>query len=59
MARHGKTQADISELLGITRQGVSQRLLGRIDFRVAELQKIATYLDIPVSELLGETKAAS
>lgn len=58
LARSGKTQEDIAEVLGITRQGVSQRLLGRVEFRVSELQKIADYLGIPVSALLGEKASA-
>jgi transcriptional regulator with XRE-family HTH domain len=57
MARRGKTQGDIAELLNITRQGVSQRLLGRVDFRVGELQRIADYLAVPVADLISEAVA--
>ena len=57
LARNGKTQADLAELLGITRQGVSQRLLGRVDFRLRELSLIADFLGVTVTALLGEAAA--
>lgn len=53
MARRRKSQADIADLLGITRQGVSQRLLGRVDFRLSEVQQIATFLEVSVADLIG------
>ena len=60
MARRRKRQEDIAELLSLTRQGVSQRLLGRVDFRIGELQAIADYLSVPISVLLTDNaKAAS
>ena len=57
MARNGKTQTDLAQLLGITRQSVSQRMLGRVDFRVSEVQAIATSLNVTVADLIGEAAA--
>ncbi|KRQ20032.1 hypothetical protein AOT85_18855 [Mycobacteroides sp. H054] len=58
-ARRGKNQGDLAQLLGISRQGVSQRLLGRIEFRVGELQAIAAFLDVPITALLADQAVAS
>lgn len=52
LARKGKTQADVSEVLGITRQGVSRRMLGSVDFKVSELYAIAELCGIPVTTLI-------
>ncbi|MEE3066541.1 MAG: helix-turn-helix transcriptional regulator [Actinomycetota bacterium] len=59
LARRGKTQEDIAGLLGFTRQAVSRRFLGRVEFRVNELQAIAEYLDVPMSALVDPAEAAS
>lgn len=58
-ARRGKNQNDLAELLGISRQGVSQRLLGRIEFRVGELQAIAAFLNVPITTLVPDQAVAS
>ena len=58
LARRGKSQGDLAQLLGITRQGVSQRLLGRVDWRISELQTIAEMLGTTVGQLVdGGVKA--
>lgn len=60
LARQGKRQVDIAEQLGFTRQALSKRLHGHVDFRVAELHAIAELLGIPISKLVNDsTKAAS
>lgn len=59
MARHSKTQDDIAELLNLSRQAISRRMLGHIQFRVDELQKIAELLNVSVSDLLGEQRASA
>lgn len=60
IARRGKNQVDVAEALGITRQAVSNRLLGRVEFRVSEVQAIADYLGVPASVLVDDhSKAAS
>jgi len=59
LARNSKSQGDLAELLGITRQGVSQRLLGRVDFRLGELRTISEFLGVTVGELVDGANKAS
>jgi transcriptional regulator with XRE-family HTH domain len=59
MARRKKTQADLADLLGIVRQGVSQRLAGQVDFRIGELQTIADYFGVPLAELVDDDRASA
>lgn len=57
LARNGKTQTQLADHLGITRQALSQRLLGRIDFRMGEVTATATFLGTTISALVGEVAA--
>ena len=59
LARQRKKQGDIAEVLGITRQGVSRRLLGITPVDVDELAIIAELLNVPMAQLLGEEKASA
>lgn len=60
LARSGKRQVDLAKFLGFTRQAVSKRLHGHVDFRVTELHAIAEYLGVPISALVNdETKATA
>lgn len=57
LARIGKTQSDLADHLGITRQALSQRLLGRVDFRMGEVTATASFLNTTISALVGEVAA--
>jgi transcriptional regulator with XRE-family HTH domain len=57
LARKRITQMEVAACLGVSRQNVSQRLNGRVDFRVSELVAIAGLLDIPAAALLAESAA--
>ncbi len=57
LARNGKTQSDLADHLGITRQALSQRLLGRVDFRMGEVTAAATFLGTTIATLVGEVAA--
>jgi transcriptional regulator with XRE-family HTH domain len=57
MAKKGKDQGDIAEVLGISRQQISLRLRGKIPIRVDELEKIAKFLQVPASQFLAERAA--
>jgi len=59
IARRGKTQGDIAAVLGFTRQSLSQRLLGRVEFRASELQAIADHLGVSIAELVEQPKASA
>jgi len=52
MVRNGKTQADLANLLGITQQGISRRLIGRTPFPMAEVITLAAYFGVDVTYLL-------
>jgi transcriptional regulator with XRE-family HTH domain len=57
MARHGYTQRQLAEALGLTQATVSGRMTGKTDFTVSELRHISSWLGVPVSRLLGEPAA--
>jgi transcriptional regulator with XRE-family HTH domain len=59
LARRRIRQIDVAERLGVSRQNVSQRLNGSVDFRVGELIAIADLLGITVVELLGGVKVSA
>lgn len=52
------SQETLGQVLGISQQAVSRRLSGQVDFRLAELQTLATYFDVPVEHLLNPAKSA-
>lgn len=52
MAEAGVNQADIAVDLGITRQAVSQRLTGRLDWKVGELRLVARRCNVSITDLL-------
>lgn len=59
IARAGKSQSDVAQHIPLSQQSLSQRMQGRVPFRISELQRIADYLGISVNALVSETKAAS
>jgi transcriptional regulator with XRE-family HTH domain len=58
MARQQVNQQRIAEVLGYSRQAFSRRMTGEVPFDVAELEKIATFLNVPVTSLLAAGRAA-
>jgi transcriptional regulator with XRE-family HTH domain len=46
------SQRQLADKLGISQQGISQRLLGRVEFKITELITAATLLDVPLADLL-------
>jgi len=57
LARNGKTQSELADHLGITRQALSQRLLDRVDFRMGEVTAAASFLNTTIAALVGENAA--
>ncbi|ROQ22696.1 BetR domain-containing protein [Streptomyces sp. PanSC19] len=53
MTRTGRRQADVAEVIGITRASLSQRLLGHSAWKLNDLPKVATYFGVTVCELLS------
>jgi transcriptional regulator with XRE-family HTH domain len=58
MARHQKSQLDLAEALGKSQAFVSRRLRGELAFDIGELDQIATWLGIPLVDLLTERAQA-
>lgn len=54
MARQGKTQNDIAELLGKTKQTVSMWMLGKTEPRISEARRIAEWLGQSMDYLFAE-----
>lgn len=53
MARKRMTQRELAEALGLPQPSISKRLLGKIPFDVAELEKAAEALGVPVSQFFA------
>ena len=57
-ARVGVTQADLAQILGMSRSAVSLRYTGRVAWRIDELERVAWYVNCPVADLLETLKKA-
>jgi transcriptional regulator with XRE-family HTH domain len=53
MTRTGLRQVDVAEVLGVTRGSVSQRLLGQVAWKVADLPAVADLFGVTVCELIS------
>lgn len=53
LARAHRTQADLAAVLGVSQPQVSARMRGDVPWRVDELLKVAEWLDVAPSVLLG------
>ncbi|WP_372593577.1 helix-turn-helix domain-containing protein [Actinotalea sp.] len=52
LRRRGVSQRTAGPLLGMSQQALSDRLTGRTPFTLADLERLADLLDLPVSDLL-------
>lgn len=59
MARARTSQTSLAKRLNISQQSLSRRITGEIAFDVAEIERIATELGVPVAQLVGESAVAS
>lgn len=59
LARLGKGQDALADLLGVSQPQISKRLAGVIGFEAAELVRIAAEFDIPMSRLVETPTSAS
>jgi transcriptional regulator with XRE-family HTH domain len=58
MGRYRITQAELADAIGMSAQAMSQRMQGRIAFRIDELDEIAAYFDVPITSLLESSDPA-
>lgn len=59
LKKSGRTQQELGEAIGVAQQGVSKRLIGQIPFDVNELVAAASFLDVPLSDLIPSDKASA
>lgn len=53
LARKAMTQKDLADVLKLSQASVSERLVGKVPWRVDELTRLAEVLGVPVVVLLG------
>jgi DNA-binding XRE family transcriptional regulator len=53
-ARHGVTTQDIADLFGITRQAMTDRIMGKVDLRLWEAVVIVDYFNAKGSDVTIE-----
>lgn len=58
-ARVGVTQAGLARLLHTSRSAVSLRYMGRVQWRIDELERVAWYLNLPVTDLFKQPRRTS
>lgn len=58
MARQEMSQQALAEAIGVSRTTLGQKLAGRTEFTVGEVDAIAQQFGISVSELLDRAEAA-
>lgn len=51
--RHGRTQADLAAVIGVSQSQMSKRLRGRATFTITDIELFAAYFGIKASDLLG------
>src|SRR2546430_6997359 len=59
MARQRKGQKHLAECLSISVAQVSERLTGKVDFKIGEIAQVADYLGVPVTQFLCSDEDAS
>ena len=57
LARQRKTQAQLADVWGLNQASVSKRMAGTVPVDVNEVAKVADWLGVPMSRLMGETAA--
>lgn len=54
MARRRVSQSGLAAELGIAQSGLSRRLNGQVPFDIDELEKLSTFLEVPVGTLIPQ-----
>lgn len=57
MARRSHSQVSLAPLVGMRQQALSRRLSGRTPFTINELARIASALDVALTDLVAEVAA--
>lgn len=59
MARQRVTHRQVADRLGLSQVQVSKRLRGQIEFRPSELDAVADFLGVPVTQFLPTPERAA
>lgn len=59
LARRGFTQGDLAAAIGLHQVTVSQRMVGRRQWALDELQRVADYLGISLVDLVDDERKVS
>lgn len=59
ISRQKKPQREISDLLGISQQQVSERVRGDVEWRISELVRVAEWLDVSITKFLPATETVA
>jgi len=51
MARHGDTQGTLAKIIGMTRETLKNKLYGRTEWTIGEIEKICIYYEKDYYEL--------
>lgn len=57
LGRQGLPKTSLVPVLGLSYTAVHRRLTGDVDFTVPELDKVAQFLNVPITTLLGTALA--
>lgn len=57
ISRQRKPQRELAEILGISQQQVSDRVLGVVEWRISELVQVARWLDVPLTNFVPAVTA--
>jgi transcriptional regulator with XRE-family HTH domain len=52
ISRQRKPQRKLAEILGISQQQVSDRVLGVVEWRISELVQVARWLNVPLASFV-------
>ena len=59
MARHGRTTNELAALLNLSRSSVNRRLRNDLEFTLDEIDKVATWLCVPIAALVRRDAEAA
>jgi len=52
ISRQKRPQRQIADLLGLSQQQVSERVLGTVEWRISELVRVAEWLQVPITKFV-------
>jgi len=58
MGRQRMKQAQLGRIIGVSQSGVSERVNGRVDFSIHELELLAAHFDVPITYFFADKAGA-